>query len=107
MEERANSWAQENDRLYALAIDILARYVIEDFGIETKEDYNDCDENEIDSAVSIYWREYLEDELKDALVDRIAVAKVVDKDCLFGGGWEAERDIQIDTCKRIKEIINY
>lgn len=107
MEERVTLWAQENDRLYAQAIDTLAKFVIEDFGIETKEDYDYCyKHNEIDSAVAIYWREYLDDELKDALEERIAIAKVVDKDCLGGGGWEAERDIEIDTREKIKEIVN-
>lgn len=107
MEKRVTSWAQENDRLYAQAIDTLAKYIIEDFEIETKEDYDECDECELEKCADQYWQEYLDDDLKEALQDRIAIAKVVDKDCLGGGGYEAERDIQIDTCKRIKEIINY
>jgi hypothetical protein len=107
MEKRVTSWAQENDRLYAQAINTLAEFVIVDFGIETKDDYDDCDENEIDACISEYWKEYLDEELKEALQDRIAIAKIIDKDCLGGGGYEAERDIEIDTHKRIKEIINH
>lgn len=106
MEKKLQFWAQENDRLYTQAIDTLAKFVIEDFGIETKEDYDECDECEINACVHEYWREYLDDELKEALQDRVAIGKVVDKDCYGGGGWEAERDIEIDTCKKIKEIVN-
>lgn len=106
MDKKLKRWAQENNRLYAQAIDTLAKYIIEDFGIETKEDYDECDECELEKCAD-QWQKYLDDDLKEALQDRVAIAMVVDKNYLGGGGYEIKRDIQIDTRKRIKEIINY
>lgn len=102
MEKKLQKWAQENDRLYARAIDALAQYIIEDLGIVTQDDYDD---GEIEKCAH-QWQEYLDDDLKEALQDRVAIAMVVDKNYLGGGGYEIKRDIQIDTRKRIKEIIN-
>lgn len=103
MDKKLKRWAQENNRLYAQAIDTLAKYIIEDFGIVTQEDYDD---EEIEKCAD-QWQEYLDDDLKEALQNRVAIAMVVDKNYLGGGGYEIKRDVQIDTCKRIKEIINY
>lgn len=96
-------WAQENNEQYTKAVEMMAQYIIEELDIESLEEY---EENyyEIEDAAS-NWREWLDDELVDAIEEKIAVAKVVDKDCYGGGGWEVERDFQIDTRNKVKEII--
>lgn len=96
-------WAQENNEQYAKAVEMMAQYIIEELDIESLEEY---EENyyEIEDAAS-NWREWLDDELVDAIEEKIDVAKVVDKDCYGGGGWEVERDFQIDTRNKVKEII--
>lgn len=100
------TWAQENNNLYAQAVETMAKYIIEELDIESIEDYED-NYYEIEDAAS-NWREWFaedNEELIDALEEKIAVAKVVDKDCYGGGGWEVERDFQIDTRNKVKEII--
>lgn len=100
------TWEQENNNLYAKAVETMARYIIEELDIETIEDYEN-NFYEIEDAAS-NWREWFEEddeELKDALVEKIAIAKVVDKDCYGGGGWEVERDFENDTRNKVKEII--
>lgn len=107
MKERANSWEQENDRFYAQAVETMAKYIIEELYIESLEDYEN-NFYEIEDAAS-NWREWFaedDEELIDALEEKIAIAKVVDKDCYGGGGWEVERDFENDTREKIKEIIN-
>lgn len=104
MKESLTIWAQENNNLYAKAVETMARYIIEELYIESLEDYED-NYYEIEDAASNWWREWLDEELKDALEEKIAVAKVVDKDCYGGGGWEVERDFENDTRNKVKEII--
>lgn len=96
-------WAQENNEQYAKAVETMAKYIIEELDIESLEEY---EENyyEIEDAAS-NWREWLDDELVDAIEEKIAIAKVVDKDCYGGGGWEVERDFENDTRNKVKEII--
>lgn len=96
-------WAQENNKLYAQAVETMAKYIIEELDIESIEDYDD-NYYEIEDAAS-NWREWLDDDLVDAIEEKIAVAKVVDKDCYGGGGWEVERDFENDTRNKVKEII--
>ena len=104
MKESLTIWAQENNNLYAKAVETMAKYIIEELYIESLEDYED-NYYEIEDAASNWWREWLDEELKDALEEKIAVAKVVDKDCYGGGGWEVERDFENDTRNKVKEII--
>lgn len=107
MEERVTLWAQENGRIYAQAVETMAKYIIEELYIESLEDYEN-NFYEIEATAS-NWREWFaedDEELIDALEEKIAIAKVVDKDCYGGGGWEVERDFEIDTREKIKEIVN-
>lgn len=99
-------WVQENNKLYAQAVETMAKYIIEELDIETIEDYDD-NYYEIEDAAS-NWREWLvkdDEELIDALEEKIVIANVIDKDCYGGGGWEVERDFENDTRNKVKEII--
>jgi hypothetical protein len=97
-------WAQENNEQYAKAVEMMAQYIIEELDIENIEDYED-NYYEIENTASSYWREWLDDELVDAIEEKIDIAKVIDKDCYGGGGWEVERDFENDTRNKVKEII--
>ena len=51
------------------------------------------------------WEEFLDDDLVEAIYDRIDVGKIVGKYCYGGGGFEVERDFQIGVTDRIAEKI--
>ena len=51
------------------------------------------------------WKEYLDDDLIDAVYDRIDVGKIVDKYCYGGGGFEVERDLELGVRDKVAEKI--
>ena len=50
------------------------------------------------------WQD-LDDELVEAVRDRVDVGKVVDKNCLGGGGFEVERELELGVRDRVAEKI--
>lgn len=51
------------------------------------------------------WEEFLEDNLVEAINDRIKVGMIVDKCCLGGGGFEVERDLELGVRDKVAEKI--
>ena len=49
------------------------------------------------------WEDCLDDDIKEAVYDRIEVGKIIDKYCLGGGGFEVERDLELGVCDRVAE----
>ena len=51
------------------------------------------------------WEEFLDDDLIEAIEDRIKVGKVVGKYCYGGGGFEVERDFELAVKDKVAEKI--
>lgn len=51
------------------------------------------------------WEDFLDDDLIEAINDRIKVGMIVDKYCLGGGGFEVERDFQLGVVNKVAEKI--
>lgn len=51
------------------------------------------------------WEDFLEDDLIEAINDRIKVGMIVDKYCYGGGGFEVERDFQLGVVDKVAEKI--
>lgn len=51
------------------------------------------------------WKEFLDDDLIEAIEDRIRVGNVVGKYCYGGGGFEVERDFELAVKDKVAEKI--
>lgn len=51
------------------------------------------------------WEEFLDDDLIEAIYDRINVGKIVGKYCYGGGGFEVERDFELAVKDKVAEKI--
>ena len=51
------------------------------------------------------WEDCLDDDVREAVCDRIEVGRIVDKYAYGGGGFEVERDLEIGVRDRVAEKI--
>ena len=58
-----------------------------------------------ESYVHDIWEESLDEDIKEAVYDRIEVGKIIDKYAFGGGGFEVERELELATRDRVAEKI--
>lgn len=81
--------------------------VKEPFSIkEFNDEYDYFSTGEVfEDFIKDHWQDVLPPDLVDKIYDRKDVASIIYSDYYGGGGYEAMRDVEIQTCERIAQII--
>lgn len=101
IKENIEAWQSENDKLYNEAINELSDYILSMH--EPDELIEDPDI--IEREVLDEWQYVLNDQLIDAIYDKIDVNKITGKNKYGGGGFETVRQLQIDVKDNVLSIL--
>ena len=96
-----NGWVESNDAKFEKAVDILSKFVIDNY------DPDEIIENPqvVEDIVNECWEDVLDADLVEAINDRHDVACITHKYCFGGGGYEADRDLEICTKYKVLSML--
>lgn len=101
LKESMEVWKKNNDVLYTNAVNKLSEYVL---SMYDPEDLIGDPEN-IEEEVEESWQNVLDENLVDAIYDKIDVANVTDKNMYGGGGYEILRNLAADVRDNVLNIL--
>ena len=101
LKESIDSWKSENDALYKRAVDKLSEYIL---SMYDPEDLIGDPEN-IEEEVEESWQNVLDENLVNAIYDKIDAAKIIDKNMYGGGGFEVLRHLEMDVKDNVLNIL--
>ena len=101
LKESMEVWKKNNDVLYTNAVNKLSEYVL---SMYDPEDLIGDPEN-IEEEVEESWQNVLDENLVNAIYDKIDAAKIIDKNMYGGGGFEVLRHLEMDVKDNVLNIL--